>query len=1336
MKKILFILSMSVLTTTYAQLELTHSDNFAVPLDDIYGHGDALITSSGEQYITYMEQNTTLDVVIEKIDACGNNIWSKTYDSGYNDNAVKLAEDASGNIYIAGNWINGMERPLILKYSSAGTLLNSNEYYLTAGATIYDMTMVGTDMFLIGKHATSTQGDNGWLGKFNSSLAFQWSRSMDDGTNANDSFKNIKSYGSNIYISGLHLIASYTTSTGALNWSINTSTNYLGISVDGSGVYVVYNNVPYTRIRKYTLGGVFSTTYTQSMNDLMSVRNMKIMNGDIYTIGARVTAGGYNYAAIWKLSLTGGTTWFSEYDNPNNTNESIDTYYFDAFIADNGELVAGGYLALGSIANPADRQFTVVRYDDSNGDQFGVLNHGTADQGYEGYQFLQGQKDDFYIYHEFGSGTNSGKLKRFAYRPADFYSLNGTSTKYYCEGSTASLNINIPAGYSFSWNGFVDYSNASSASTNASIQNGFGPATSAFITLEECMAQIEIPLVEESIVPNAIYIDDVYYTTDQTISICEGDSVKVQGIANNDYQYEYNLAPNPFTIWGNEVHYIKEPGTYLGYALNIGTINLCDSPVPQITVEILSSTVDLGSDVEFCQGETVTLDAGTGMDTYLWSTGENSQTIVVNSTDNYSVDVTKNGCDASGSVNVTVNSLPTIIANATSESICEGQSTTLTGSGGNSYSWDNGVSNGVPFSPTTTDAYTVTGTDANGCENTDVITIEVKSNPTVSANASNTTVCENDPIQLFGSGADSYAWSNGVTNNVAFAATTTTTYTVTGTATNGCTDQDQIQITVNAAPNVSISATDSTICYGESTDLIASGAQTYNWVQAISGSNPTVSPNSTTNYTVTGTGANGCDADASLLITVNQLPNVLAVASDSSICEGESILLYGEGATSYSWSNGATNNSPYTPTSTQSYTVTGTDNNGCVNTDNVVVDWHATPNVNINSSTPTVCYGGDVTFNGAGAIQFEYSDGVIDGVAFQAYTTHEYSVIGTDAYGCQGTDTYTVTVTPLDDATFNYGSSTLCLDGGNQSPTITGLSNGTFSATNSLVIDINTGVIDPLASGEGTYTVTYAVNVVCPNSEEVEISITSSPESGFSYSQLTFCEDDANIYSPSFDANASAGQFTSDIAGLEINIATGAIDISQSNPGDYTITNTIPASGGCPMASSDVNITINSMNVATVAYNATYFTSDSDPNPVVTGTSGTFSESSGNIVFVDSSTGQIDISASTVGGPYEIVYTTSGDCPTTVSSFVTIESNLGVEDIKTKAFTVYPNPFNSIVNIESTDAVKVISVYSTAGQLIYRDNINQINTTNWESGTYILEVEFENEVVRKPIIKI
>ncbi|HEY9083812.1 MAG TPA: T9SS type A sorting domain-containing protein, partial [Vicingaceae bacterium] len=157
-----------------------------------------------------------------------------------------------------------------------------------------------------------------------------------------------------------------------------------------------------------------------------------------------------------------------------------------------------------------------------------------------------------------------------------------------------------------------------------------------------------------------------------------------------------------------------------------------------------------------------------------------------------------------------VNPLPTVTANASVSSICNGDPVTLTGGGASSYTWDNGVTDGVAFNPTVTTTYTVTGTDANNCQNTAQVTVTVTTvdatttttGTTITANNSNATYqwvdCDNSNQPI--SGATSQNFTPTVTGNYAVIVTE-----------NGCSETsacENIVITglneMNANNNISV----------------------------------------------------------------------------------------------------------------------------------------------------------------------------------------------------------------------------------------------------------------------------------------------------------------------------------------------------------------------------------------------------------------------------------------------------------------------------------------------------------------------------------------------------
>ena len=184
------------------------------------------------------------------------------------------------------------------------------------------------------------------------------------------------------------------------------------------------------------------------------------------------------------------------------------------------------------------------------------------------------------------------------------------------------------------------------------------------------------------------------------------------------------------------------------------------------------------------------------------------------------------GCTATDSVYVQEDALPAVNAGA-DQTICEGDAVTLSASGANAYTWDNGVTDGVSFNTTTTSTYSVIGTDANGCVNTDQVDVIVNALPAVDAGADQT-ICLQDTVVLNGSGALSYSWDNGVTDGAIFSPVSTATYTVTGTDVNNCINSDQVLVTVNPLPAVNAGA-DVAVCVGDSIALNGSGAASYSW---------------------------------------------------------------------------------------------------------------------------------------------------------------------------------------------------------------------------------------------------------------------------------------------------------------------------------------------------------------------------------------------------------------------------------------------------------------------------------------------------------------------------
>lgn len=372
--------------------------------------------------------------------------------------------------------------------------------------------------------------------------------------------------------------------------------------------------------------------------------------------------------------------------------------------------------------------------------------------------------------------------------------------------------------------------------------------------------------------------------------------------------------------------------------LSIYQINTC--------AEVAGAVVS-ANQTEFCAGDEADLSiAGAGTTTVQWFNGsvelmgETANSLTVQTPGDYKVyfESSAFACsDTSNAVTIVVNALPTVDAGSDLE-VCIGEDATLSASGtATTYAWDNSVVDATPFTPSATMTYTLTGTDDNGCENTDDVEVVVNALPTIDA-GTDFAVCDGEEATLTASGtATNYAWDNMVVDATPFTPTATMTYTLTGTDANGCENTDDVEVVVNALPTVD-AGTDFAVCDGEEATLTASGTATnYVWDNSVVDATP-FTPSTTMTYTLTGTDANGCENTDDVEVVVNSLPTVDAGA-DFTVCEGtNNVTLNATGSLIYSWSNGVTNGVTFTQNlGTIQYTLTGVDANNCEGSDQISV---------------------------------------------------------------------------------------------------------------------------------------------------------------------------------------------------------------------------------------------------------------------------------------------------------------------------------------------------------------------------------------------------------------
>ncbi|MGZ4075329.1 MAG: hypothetical protein ACXVPO_17550, partial [Bacteroidia bacterium] len=452
-----------------------------------------------------------------------------------------------------------------------------------------------------------------------------------------------------------------------------------------------------------------------------------------------------------------------------------------------------------------------------------------------------------------------------------------------------------------------------------------------------------------------------------TVKICQGVPATIGVSGPNIASYNWSWSPTTGLTPATGPSVSANPATTTSYTVTGTPINACFATVtfPFVVKVTPSPTVVPEANVTACAGTIVpanTFASTPAGATFTWT---NSNTAI--------------GLAASGTT-----SLPAFTAtNAT----------------------------GAPITSTITVTPTIPGSPCPGIPSTFTITV----NPSPVTTVNSATICPGQTAALTAGGATTYTWSAGATStgvNTANASPlVTTTYTVTGTSLT-CTSTAVSTVTIGGsiAPTVN----SPTICAGATANLVAGGAATYTWSAGATSTGVNTAdatPAATTTYTVTGS-SGGCTGTAVATVTVNPLPVV--TVSSGTICAGSSDIITAGGATSYSWSAGATatgvNTASISPATTTTYTVTGT-SLGCTATAVSTETVNPIPVTTVNS--PAICPASTATLTAGGATTYTWSagataTGVNTATATPAATT-TYTVTGT-SLGCSSTAVATVTV--------------------------------------------------------------------------------------------------------------------------------------------------------------------------------------------------------------------------------------------------------------------------------------------------------------------------------------
>ncbi len=377
------------------------------------------------------------------------------------------------------------------------------------------------------------------------------------------------------------------------------------------------------------------------------------------------------------------------------------------------------------------------------------------------------------------------------------------------------------------------------------------------------------------------------------IVVCENETVILDaGSGFDNYLWSDNSTEQTLTI--------TESGTY---SVTIINENDC-SNTDEILVTINSlPEINLGDDIVVCENETVILDAGSGFDNYLWSDNSTEQTLTITETGTYSVTITnENECENTDEILVTINLLPEIDL-GDDIVVCENETIILdAGSSFETYLWsDNSTEQTLTITESGT--YSVTITNENECKNTDEINVTINSLPEIDL-GEDIQSCENETVILdAGSGFETYLWSDNSTEQT-LTITETGTYSITITDANNCENSDEILVTLNFLPEISLGE-DIDICENSSILLTISG-DTGQYLWSNNSTENEITVDESGEYWVR-VGSQSCFNTDTIKVDIILLPKISL--NDTTVCEN-SILKIGVDSLydAYEWNTGETEN--------------------------------------------------------------------------------------------------------------------------------------------------------------------------------------------------------------------------------------------------------------------------------------------------------------------------------------------------------------------------------------------------------------------------------------------
>lgn len=498
---------------------------------------------------------------------------------------------------------------------------------------------------------------------------------------------------------------------------------------------------------------------------------------------------------------------------------------------------------------------------------------------------------------------------------------------------------------------------------------------------------------------------------------------------------------------------VNEAGTYK----IIGSFNgACEVEAVTVVDLVQSPTLDLGANIEGCEGDELILQGPNGGYNFQWiyngTVIGDTRDLSISEPGSYVLEISDdNNCKASDEIQVALIPYPEMSLVNDVNSICEGEETNIViNTNGENIQWYlndvkiTGIT-GTSFSASESGMYKITSENSVGCETSIEVALEVIDNPDIDL-GEDVTVCEGETVNLeAATGYASYLWQyNGSTvgENENYAAEAPGKYTITVTNEEGCMTMDEIEIFYTAPPELEVENSLS-ICIGEFKDIIAtSNAATFRWYKdenLIPGENTgVIKINEGGTYTVQAINGNNCLVSEEILVTAYESP-VVDLGDDLLHCPGTSLELdAGNDGDVYAWSNGSMEqvvNIEYDENSTEKiFTVAVTNEGNCTTVEEIKITTVPIAEAQITSPKDFVCQGDSLVLKGSGTFQLSWSS---DSDRYEAVSNDKILVYPTSSTvytltvenECEDTDMTSITIDVLDASNMKASPDTCVLKG-------------------------------------------------------------------------------------------------------------------------------------------------------------------------------------------------------------------------------------------------------------------------------------------------------------------